>query len=195
MRERAARGCLGIDQHHELVLAERKRLQAPFARGKGKHAEVERAAEDFAGHLPGRDAAHLDVRVGMVRAEAFDHRQQDVYGAFVGADQHAAAPQVLQLANRALGLCAQCREALRVVEEKLARLGQPASLRGTIEQAFVQLVLEPPDGLADCRLGAVQPLRGAREAALGGDGEEDLQLGEIHGGALRDGRAWYAGAA
>ena len=178
----------GVDQHHQLVLAERERLQAPFARREGQHAEVEGAAEHLGGHLPGGHAAHLDLRVGVVRAEPFDDRQQDVHGPFVGADQHAPAPQVLQLADRARGLRAQCREALRVVQQELARLGQPAALRGAVEQAFVQLVLEPPDGLADGRLRAVQPLRRAREAALGGNGEEDLQLGEIHGQSLRRGR-------
>ena len=121
----------------------------------------------------------------MVRAEALDDGKQDVHGPFVGADQHPAPPQVLQLANGALGLRLELHEALRVVEQQLARLGQSAALRRAIEQPLVELVLEAPDRLADGRLRPVQPFRRAREAALGGDGEEDLQLGEIHGGALR----------
>ena len=171
----------GIDQHDELVVAEREGLQTPLARREGQHPEVERAAEHLPGHLPGRDAAHLDLRMRMIRTETLDDREQHVHRAFVRADQHPAAPQVLQLANRALGFRLELREALRVVEQQLACLGQPPALRRTIEQPLVELVLEPPDGLADRRLRPVQPFRRAREAALVGDGEEDLQLGEIHG--------------
>lgn len=179
----------GIDQHDELVVAEGEGLQAPLARREGQHPEVERAAEHFPGDLPGRDAAHLDLGVGMIRTETLDDREQDVHRPFVGADQHAAAPQILQLANRVLGFRLELREALCVVEQQLARLGQTPALRGPVEQPLVELVLQPPDRLADGGLRPVQALRGAREAALVGDGEEDLQLGEIHGDAPRATRA------
>src|SRR5690606_35289796 len=43
-----------------------------------------------------------------------------------------------------------------------------------------QLVLQPADGLADRGLGAVQLGGRPGEAALGGDGQKYLQLGQFH---------------
>ena len=46
--------------------------------------------------------------------------------AFVGADEHAAAPQVAQLAHRRLGLLGQPHQPLRVVLQHAAGLGERA---------------------------------------------------------------------
>ena len=100
---------------------------------------------------------------------------------FVGADQHAAAPQVAQIAHRRLGFLGEPDEPLPVVLEHPARLGQRAGLRRSIEQLLAQIGFEPPHRLADRRLGPVDLGRRAREAALLGDGEKDLQRGQIHG--------------
>ena len=136
-------------------------LQALLARGEGEHAEVERAAQHLAGDLPRRHAPHFDLGVRVVAAKPFDDRQQDVHGALVGADQHAAAPQVLQLPHGARRFVLEPRQPLGVVEQNLARLRQLAALRGAVEQPLVEFVLEPLDRLADRRLRAVQPLGGA----------------------------------
>ena len=171
---------LRADQHHQLVLAERQGLQPLLARGEGEHAEVERAAEHLARDLPRVHAPHLDLRVRVLAPEPLDDGQQDVHGALVGADEHASAPQVLELADGARRLVLEPRQPLRVVEQDLARLGELAALGGTVEQPLVQLFLEPLDRLAHRRLRAVQPRGGAREAALGRDGDEYLQLAEVH---------------
>ena len=101
-------------------------------------------------------------------------------GGFVGADQDAAALQVAQFADRAVGLLGEPHQALRVVEQDPTGLGQLAVLGGPVEQALAQVVLEAPDGLADGRLRAVQAGGGLREAPLGGDRQKDLQFSEIH---------------
>ena len=76
---------------------------------------------------------------------------------FVGADEHAPALQIAQVADRRVGLLRQAHQPLRVVEEHAAGLGELAVLRGAVEQALAEVVFEPPDGLADGRLGPVQP--------------------------------------
>ena len=117
-----------------------------------------------------------------------DQRQQHVDGGLVGADQHAAALQVAQVAHRRFGLLGQPHQALRVVEEHPAGLGELAVLGRPVEEPLAEVVFETADGLADRRLRAVQPGGGAREAALRGDGQKDLKFGEIHGRQDQDGR-------
>ena len=112
-------------------------------------------------------AARRPAICGMRRAEALDQRQQRVHGRLVGADEHAAAPQIAQLAHRRLGLLGEPHAAAA----RSPAAARPASvsvpfLRRAVEQPLAELVLEPPDGLADRRLGAVQLLgRRARSCA------------------------------
>ena len=116
-----------------------------------------------------------------MRAEAADERQERVHGAFVGSDEHAAAPQVAQLAHGGLGFFAEAHQPLRVVAQHAARLGQRALLRRAVEEPLAELVLEPADGLADRGLGAVELGRRPRKAALGRDRQKHLQFGQFHG--------------
>ena len=53
-----------------------------------------------------------------------------------------------------------------VLLEQDARLGQCAVARRAVEQLVAELVLEPPDRLADRRLGAMEPLGRLRKAAV-----------------------------
>ena len=89
-----------------------------------------------------------------------------MHGGFVGADEHAAAPQIAQLAHRRLSFLCEPHEALTVVLEHAARVGQRAAFRRAVEQVLTQVVLEAPDRLADRRLRAMDLGRGAGEAAL-----------------------------
>ena len=139
---------------------------------KRQRAEVEAALLHLDGNLAREHAPHVDRDVGVPLAEARDERQQRVDGGFVGADQHAPAPQIAQLAHG------------RLVLEHPPRFGQRPRFRGAIEQLLAQLDLEPADGLADRRLRAVHLRRGARKAALLGHGEKDLQRAQVHGREL-----------
>ena len=112
----------------------------------------------------------MDQRVRL--AEAGDQRQHGVHRRLVGANQHAAAAQVAQVLDRALGLLGQAQQALGVVAEEPAGVGQGGVLGGAVEQPLADAVLEPADRLADRRLGAVQLHRRPGEAPLGGDLQE-----------------------
>ena len=107
-------------------------------------------------------------------------RQQRVHRRFVGADQHAAAPQVAQLAHRRLGFFGQPHQPLAVVLQHPAGVGQRAALRRAVEQLLAEVVFEAPHRLADGRLGAVDLGRGARKAALFRNREEDPQGCQVH---------------
>ena len=173
-----------VHQQHQLVRAERHREQPLVARIERDDAEVEAALRDLDADLARRHAAHVHENARMLFAEFLDQRQQHVHAALVRSDQHASALQVPQLADGQLRLLRQPLEPLGVVAQHPPRLGQRAVLRRAIEQPLPHLVLEPADGLADGRLGAVQLRRGARKAALGGHGEKYTQFCQFHAGAL-----------
>ena len=82
-------------------------------------------------------------------AELVDERQQDVHGRFVRPDQNPPPLQIAQVADRRFRFLGQPHQALRVVEQHPARLGEFAVFRRTIEQAFAKVFLEPANGLAD----------------------------------------------
>ncbi len=170
----------GRDEQHELVAADRDFEQAFFGRMECQRAEVEAPLLDFDGDLPRRDTADVDRDVGETAAETPDQRQQRVDGGFVGADQHASAPQVAQLPHGRFGLLGQAHETLPVVLEHPAGVGQGARLRGAIEQLLAEVDFEPADGLAHRGLRAVDLGRGPGETALLGHGQEGLQGGDIH---------------
>ena len=172
------------DEQHELVAADRHLEQPFFRRMERQRAEVEAPLLHFDGNLPGRHAADVNRDVGKPVAEAADERQQRVHGGFVGADEHAAAAQVAQLAHRRFGFLGQPHQPLPVVLQHLAGVGQRAGLRRSIEELLAQVDFEAANGLADGRLGAVDLGRGPRETPLLGDGEKRLQGGDIHKFAL-----------
>ena len=158
-----------VHEHHQLVLAEHDRAQPRLGRLERQHAEVEAALRDLGADLARRDAAHVDVDQRVRLAEARDQRQHGVHRRLVGADQHAAAAQVAQVLDRGLGLLRQPEQALGVVAQQPAGVGQGGVLGGAVEQALADALLEPADRLADGRLGAVQLHGRPGEAPLGGN--------------------------
>ena len=87
-----------------------------------------------------------------------------VNGRFVGPHDHPAPPDLLELPDRQLGLACKPEQALGVALEQASGLGQGAVPRGAVEQPLAQLILDPPDRLADGRLGPMEPAGGCREA-------------------------------
>jgi hypothetical protein len=167
-------------QQHHVVAAERERLHAAIRRLEREHAEVEAAIEDGVGDLPGRHAPDVDDDVGMSHRESLDVRQQAVHGRFVGADDDAAAAHLLQLADGRLRLAGEPEEPLRIVLQEASGLGQRAVARRAVEQPLAQLILDPPDRLADGGLRPVQAPRRGRKAAIRGHREESRQVRQLH---------------
>ena len=77
--------------------------------------------------------------------------------------------------------CAHLRQrGARVREQRLAGGRQPDRAAVAQEHPLAELGLEPPDLLADGRLGDPQPLGRTREVRLLGDGDEVGELAELH---------------
>jgi hypothetical protein len=72
---------------------------------------------------------------------------------------------------------AKVQEALGVVSEQCARVGKADRTCATDEERLAEVLLELANGEADGRLGAIEALGGAREAAFASDGKEDLEFG------------------
>ena len=171
-------------QEHELVAADGHFEQAAFRGTERQRAEVEAALLHFHGDLPRRHPADVEGDLRMPLAEAPHERQQRVDRRFVGADEHAAATQVAQVAHHRLGLVGQTDEALPVVLQHLPRLGERAALRRAIDQLFPEVRFEAADRLAHGRLRPVHLGRRARKAALVRHGEEDTERLQVHNRAL-----------
>ena len=82
------------------------------------------------------------------------------------------------------GLAGQPEQALGVVLQQAAGLGQRAVAGRAVEQPLAQLVLDPADRLADGRLGPVKPPGGGGETPVGRNGEKRGQIRELHKSGL-----------
>jgi hypothetical protein len=113
-----------MHEHDELVLPEHDRTESRLGRLKREHTEVEAALRDFGADLSRRNAAHVDVdqRVGLT--ELGRDRQHHVDRCLVGADEHAPAPEIAQVLDRALGFLREAQQTLGVVAQESSGVGQ-----------------------------------------------------------------------
>ena len=93
-------------------------------------------------------------------------RQQAVHRRLVGADDHPAAPDLLQLPDGRFGVGGQAEEPLRVVLQQPAGLGQRAVADERSNSRSPSSSSSRRMRLADGGLGPVQLLRRGRETAL-----------------------------
>src|SRR5580704_3097965 len=100
--------------------------------------------------------------------------------AFVDAERELTTPASAQVFEGALGFLAQVQHAFGVIDQQLAGVGELTGAGAAGEEGLADPVLEAADGDAYGRLGAVELFGGAGEAALAGDGQEDVEFGEIH---------------
>src|ERR1051325_11387780 len=112
----------------ELVAANGDFEQPLFVWMKRQRAEVEAALLYFDRNLSRGHAAHIDRDIRVARAKPSDERQQRVDRRFVGANQHAPAAEVAQLAHRGLGSLRETHEPLAVVLKHFPGVGQRPGL-------------------------------------------------------------------
>ena len=84
-----------------------------------------------------------------------------------------------ELAEVGVELLEVVHHVARVVQQRVAGRGQFDALGLAIEQSDAQLVFQVADALAHCRQGQVLTLGSAGQAALVGDGDEQLEGDEI----------------
>ena len=70
----------------------------------------------------------------------------------------------------------------RLVEQRAARVGQLDAVRRAVEERDAPLALQVADRRRDGGLDDVQAIGGARERALLGDGDEGLEVAQLHHG-------------
>ncbi len=98
-------------------------------------------------------------------------------GAFVDAEGELPTFQVAKFREPFLDFIAKIKQAFRVISQERTRVGEADRSGTTDEERLTQGIFEFANGKADGRLRAVQALRSAREAALPGDGQKNLQFG------------------
>ena len=167
-------------EHHQLILTKHDGIEPGFGRLEGEHPEVEAALCHLGADLSGRHSPHVDVHERVRFAKSLDEGQDSMNGCLVGADEHPAPTQVAEILDGGLGLLGQAKEPLGVVAEQTTGVCERGVLGRPVEQPLADALLEPSDRLADRRLGAVELHGCPREAPLGGDAEEDAQLGQFH---------------
>ena len=100
--------------------------------------------------------------------------------ALVRADEHPPLPDLPQVRDGTAGLLSQPKQPRAVLEEHLAGVGQRPVARRPVDQPLACRGFQPPDGLADGRLGPVELPRRPRKAPLGGHRDEYAKVLEGH---------------
>src|ERR1700730_6515906 len=143
-------------------------------------AEVQAIVQQFGGDIAGKRTAHgkMDLRIKL--AIAGQHGEQRVDGAFVDAEGEFAASAGAEIVDGAADFVAEIEDAFCIADQEAAGVCKLAGAGSAGEEGFADFVFELADGDADGGLGAEELLGGAGEAAFAGDGEEDVEFGEVH---------------
>jgi hypothetical protein len=176
-------GVLGRHDERKFVFEDFGGLELRVARHEGDRAEVQAIVEDFVRDIAREHAMHADEHAGVLLAKGAESRKQGMNRAFVDAEGEFAAGEAAKLIKPFFDFVAEIDEALGVIAKEVARVGEAHRARAADEERLSETLLEFADGEADGRLCAVKAFGGAREAALAGDGQENLQFTEVHGGA------------
>ena len=111
-------------------------------------------------------ALDLDLYERVFFAKLLDHRQQVKDGVLIGRDRYLAVLQVADLGKRSSGVGAEVEHLLGVIEQHLSGEGQCTVLRRSVKKRLADVVLKPPDRLADRGLRPVKYLRRTRKTAF-----------------------------
>jgi hypothetical protein len=117
---------------------------------------------------------------GMELAKGGEGRQQRVDGAFVDAEGELAAGESFEFAKSFFYFVAEIDQALGVVQEKSAGIGEADGASAAHEERLAEAVFELANGETDGRLRAVKAFGGAGEAAFLGNHQKYLEFSEIH---------------
>jgi hypothetical protein len=113
----------GNDQG-QLILQDFCGLELRVARDEGNGAKIEAVVQDFVRNVAGKHAvnAHLDAAVEF--AEFGEGGKKSVDGAFVDPEREFAALEAFEFRKTLFDFVAEVDEALGVIAEKGARIGQ-----------------------------------------------------------------------
>ena len=118
------------------------------------------------------------------RALRLPSRGEKARRPFPGGDTHDATAVVAEGHPPAIDGGGRFGHVLCHRHEVLAALRQPMTVRGALEEARAQALLELPQVADDGGLAETEHPRGAAQAAGLGDGEEDAKIVPLHGARL-----------
>ena len=169
-----------VDDEHELVFVERRRLDLRVAKARPSPTCTcsWSTRSRISSECPVRTAS---CTFGCVRPEAGQDPRQDVGADGRGrAERELAALASRELAEKPAAGGGGAERPLGVGQERPAGVREPHSASGTDEEARAELLLEPLQPRRQRRLGDEERLGRAADAAPLGDLDECLQLLQSH---------------
>src|SRR5262245_37436638 len=133
-----------VDEQHQLIGANRKCIETSIGRIERHHAKVEASLRHLDSNLTRGNAPYVDQNFRMLLAELLDERQEDVHAALVRTDEHPAALQISQFADRQLRLLRQTLKPFCVVAQHAPGFGERSVLGRTIEEPLADLLFQTP---------------------------------------------------
>src|SRR5579863_5323684 len=127
-------------------------------------------------NIAGKHTVNANQHAGVEFAELSKGREQGVDGAFVDAEGKFAAIEAGELGEAFFYFVAKVDEALGVVAQERAGVGEADRARAADKERLAEAVFELANCQADGGLGAVEAFGGAGEAAFARYGEKDLQF-------------------
>ena len=168
---------------HDLVLEHLPRDQAPVGHRRADDGEIDLAGQEHRDRRARRLDVdpHLDAR--KLAAVSHQQRRQPVIaGVALGGDPQHAGVLLPHPADVLLGLRQALEDVLRGHQQPLAGGREHQTLADAQEERRAQPRFDAAELVAERRLGQVQPVAGARQAAHVRDGGDQLQMPdfEIH---------------
>jgi hypothetical protein len=150
-----------LEGHHQgqLILQDFRGLQLGIARHERDGTHVEAVVQHLVGYIAREHPVHPHLHSRMHLAEPGEGRKQRVDGAFVYAQGKLSSLQALQLRKPFLYFVSQIQQALRVIFQQNARIGQPHRPGAAHEEWLAQGILQFADAQANRRLRAVEAFR------------------------------------
>ncbi|MDT4870060.1 hypothetical protein FQZ97_1051210 [compost metagenome] len=170
----------GSRHHHRAhVRADGQRHHVGLQPFTEAHAGVVSTGHHIHQRIVGGDFQH-DIRIGL--EEAARQRQQDqLRSGAAGVDAQGAGRCVAELVEVLQRVIDVAEGRLDACVQALAGLGEGHAAGGAVEQAHAQSLLQGAQGVTQRRRGEAQLHGGAAEAEVGGDAEEDIEVGSGYG--------------
>src|SRR6267154_6783593 len=146
-----------FQRHHQgqLVLQDFRSLQLRIARNIRDCADVQTIVQHFVRNISRKHSMNAHLNARMHFAEFGERGKQGMDGAFVDAQGQLPALQPLQLAQALFYFVAQVQQALGVIFQKDASVGQAYRARAAHKQWLAQRIFQLANTQADGWLGAI----------------------------------------
>src|SRR5580658_3032729 len=161
---------IGRHDERQFVAKNFDGLEFRILRNVGDRSEIEAIIQDLARNVARKNSLHRDAHPGIGLMKLREKRQQSVDRTFVGAERELPDVEAFQSLQAFYQFVAQIQQALGIVLQELAGVGQLDLARAANHQWLAERILELAHGNANGGLGAEELFGGAGEASLLRDG-------------------------